>query len=484
MKKILSSLNPKEVFQYFEILTSIPRESGNELQISDYLVNFAKENHLEYIQEPCKNIIIKKPATKGYEDAPRVILQGHLDMVCAKEEGVEFNFEKDAIPLIIDGDLIKTKGTTLGADNGVAIAMVMSILERNDLEHPEIQALFTVGEETGMDGAMALNSDNIKGDILINIDSEEEGTALASCAGGINAYLFLPYEKKQVSDDKEFYEVSIKGLLGGHSGIEIDKNRGSAIKLMGRLLHKVDKEIQFDFVRINGGEKMNAIAKSCSVVLGIESGKVKTLEKILNEMQDFFSREYTVSDPEIKIYIKAIKDVDNVFDPKSKKHLINILRLLPQGVESMSSKMPGLVESSNNIGVIETQDNEVFINNAIRSSVNSLKSEICDRIRIIAELNHSRCVLDANYPEWEYKIESQIREIMKERYYAREKKTLKIDAIHAGLECGLLKEKVGDIDMISIGPNIYDVHTPKESLSISSTRNVYNFLCDVLSHIK
>lgn len=483
MKELLSGLKPQDVFKYFEKLTRIPRGSGNEEEVSDYLVEFAQNHGLEYIQENCKNIIINKPASEGYKNAPKVILQGHLDMVCAKEDGFHFDFENDPISILVEGDFIKTKGTTLGADNGIAVAMVMAILANNNLNHPEISALFTVSEETGMDGAMALNPENISGDILINIDSEEEGTALSSCAGGVNAYVFLPLKKERNRLDIEFYEISIKGLLGGHSGIEINKNRANAIKLMARVLKNIDEEMVFKFVSINGGEKMNAIAKICHAVIGIEKGNIKQLETILNRMQKCFSSEFEGSDPEIKIYIKSIGDAEFVIDESSKRRLIHILRLLPQGVQTMSSKMPALVESSNNVGVIETQENEIFINNAIRSSVRSLKNEIVNRIKIISITNNARCVLDADYPEWEYKIDSPIRELMKKRYEVLSKEPLEIDAIHAGLECGLLKEKVGDIDMISIGPNIYDVHTPNERLSISSTKNVYNFLCDVLEHI-
>lgn len=484
MKDLLSDLDPHDVFTYFEKLTRIPRGSGNEGEVSDYLAEFSKNNKLEYVQEPCKNIIINKPATKGYEDAPKIILQGHLDIVCAKDESLVFDFEKDPIPIVVEGDFIKTTGTTLGADNGIAIAMTMAILASKNLKHPKITALFTVSEETGMDGAMALDPKNIEGDILINIDSEEEGTVLSSCAGGINAYVFLPFNKIKYKEALEFYEVTIKGLRGGHSGIEIDKNRANAIKLMGRVLKNIDQEMIYKLSSINGGEKMNAIAKMCKVVIGIEKGRVKSLEEVLNRMQRYFSREFELSDPEIKIYIKSADEKEYVFDESSKRKLIHTIRLLPQGVETMSTKMDGLVESSNNVGVIETQENEVFINNAIRSSVKSLKDEIINRIEIIALTNEGRCILDADYPEWEYKINSPIRELMRKRYKAINNEALKVEAIHAGLECGLLKKKVGDIDMISIGPNIYDVHTPDERLSISSTKNVYKFLCDVLEKIK
>jgi len=482
MKNVLGNLMPNDVFTYFEKLTRIPRGSGNEDEVSDYLVDFAKKNNLEYIQEECKNVIIKKSATKGYEKGKRVILQGHMDIVCAKNEDYEFDFEKDPIELVIDGDFIRTKGTTLGADNGIAVAMAMAVLSSNEIEHPEISALFTISEETGMDGALLLNSESVKGDILINIDSEEEGTVLSSCAGGVNSNIHMSYDKEM--NNKESYEISIKGLIGGHSGIEINKNRASAIKLMGRLLRKIDNKMEYNLSSINGGEKMNAIPKRCSAIISINDGEVKVLENLLNEMQNVFSSEFEISDPEIKIYIKKIENVEFSINENDKNRLISLIRLMPQGVQTMSSKMVGLVESSNNLGVIETKENEIYIINAIRSSVKSLKDEIINRIKEISDLVNAKNELEADYPEWEYKIESPIRDLMIERYQTLYNKELKVDAIHAGLECGLLKEKVGDIDMISMGPNIYDVHTPDEHLSISSTERVYNFLIEVLKEIK
>ncbi len=450
--------------------------------MSDYLVSFAKKYNLDYIQEECNNVIITKNSTKGYENSKKVILQGHMDIVCAKNENYEFDFEKDSIELVIDGDYIKTKGTTLGADNGIAVAMSLAILADNNIEHPEISALFTISEETGMTGAILLKPENIKGDLLINVDSEEEGTILSSCAGGANSNVSLAYEK--ADNKKESYEIYIKGLIGGHSGMEINKNRANAIKLMGRLLRKIDLKMDYNLSEISGGEKMNAIAKRCKVIISINKKELKTLENLLNEMQNIFSSEFEVSDPEIKIYIKKIENVKFAIDNDSKNKLISLIRLIPQGIETMSAKMVGLVESSNNLGVIETKENEIFIINGIRSSVRSLKDEIIDRINEISNLVNAKNEIKANYPEWEYKTESPIRDLMIDIYKKLYNKTLKVDAIHAGLECGLLKAKVGDIDMISLGPNMYDVHTPNEHLSISSTERVYEFLCAVLKEIK
>ncbi|BEP29986.1 aminoacyl-histidine dipeptidase [Helicovermis profundi] len=485
MSNVLKGLMPEKVFQFFEELTQIPRGSGNEKGVSDYLVKFAKDRNLEVIQDDILNVIIKKPASKGYEKAPSVILQGHCDIVCAKEEGLKFDFEKDPIDIYVDGDVIRTKGTTLGADNGIAVAMSMAILDSKDMMHPEITALVTISEETGMDGVLGLEKGLVKGDVLINIDSEEEGTALSSCAGGVDNIVKTPIIwNNDISENTETLEISIRGLLGGHSGMEINKNRANAIKLMGRLLEEMKKDIKLNISDINGGEKMNAIAKFAIAKIVMDKKDSEDAIVILEKFEKIINNEFKTSDPNIKVEGKKITSVSKYMNDSTTKNIIDVLRLIPFGIQTMSADIEGLVESSLNIGVLTTDENEVIFNSAVRSSVRSLKEEINSRIQIIADLTNSKMELHANYPEWEFKPVSDIREKMKSVYKDMYGKSLKIDAIHAGLECGLLKEKVGDIDMISIGPNIYDVHTPNEHLSISSTRRVYEFLCEVLKRMK
>lgn len=484
MERVLKGLQPEALFRNFEELTKIPRCSGNEKEVSDYLVKFAKDHGLEVIQEDCYNVIINKPGTKGYENAPRVILQGHMDMVCAKREDIDHDFDKDPIPILVEDDMIRTKGTTLGADNGIAVAMAMAILESKDIPHPPITALVTVAEETGMDGVVNLNPENISGDILINIDAEEEGKALASCAGGVNNVVTLPIQWENCHTNKSFYKVSVKGLLGGHSGMEIHKNRANAIKLLGRILEAMDRDLNIDIGKVSGGEKMNAIAKMAEAIIVIDSNKKEDLEKVTKEYQDIFANEFETADPNIKVNIEETLKEDKVFHNKTKRSMINILRLIPQSVQTMSPNIEGLVVSSNNLGVLITDENEIIFNSAVRSSVKSLKEEINNRIKIICDITGAKMELIADYPAWEFKTDSHIREVMKQVYKDMYGKDLEIEAIHAGLETGFLKEKVGDMDMIAIGPNIYDVHTPDEHLSISSTKRLYEFLCEVLKRIK
>lgn len=484
MESSLNVIKPEAVFRHFLRLTRIPRCSGNEREISDYIVEFAKSHGLDVIQDESSNVIIKKPATKGYENSPTVILQAHMDMVCAKIEDFEFDFEKGPIPIIVDGEMIRTKGTTLGADNGIGVAMIMAILESKELPHPPIVALFTVDEERGMEGAMKLNPQNISGDIMISLDSEEEGIITASSAGGVSNILRLQIKWNEVEPNKQAYKVSIKGLLGGHSGIDIDKNRASAVMLLGRLLQGIDEKIDVDIASVNGGEKINAIPRMADAIIMINKENETELEDIIREYERIFLNEFQISDPDIKIYLEKVNEVDKVFDLKTKKGVISILRLIPFGVQTMSANIEGLVESSNNIGVVTTREEEIIFESAVRSSVKSLKDEINSRIQIIADLVGAKMEITGDYPEWEYKAESPIRDLMAKVYKDMYSKEIKVDAVHAGLETGLLKEKLGDIDIVSIGPDIYNAHTPDEHLSISSTTRVIEFLSEVLRRIK
>lgn len=483
MEHVLKGLQPESVFRNFEALTQIPRESGNEAAVADYLEQFAKQLGLHVIKEASNNIIITKPASPGYENAPTVILQGHTDMVCVKLDTLDFDFNTQPIPLVVDGDWIKTKGTTLGADNGIAVAMAMSLLEDKSLQHPKVIALFTTSEETGMDGVMSLDPEHVKGDILINLDSEEEGTLLASCAGGVNNITEIDMEKVP-NPNGLAYQLVISGLAGGHSGIEIGKNRANAIKLMGRVLTIFKAHFPYALYEIRGGEKMNAIAKRCEMKFTLDSEYKYLMEDLVESIQMTFYTEYEVADSGIKLDVQPCDVPAAVYSEASLSRLEKLLRLTPFGVYTMSAGMPGLVESSNNLGVLEQNGDTIKLTNAIRSSVKSKKQELNEVMALICETVSGRNTLVADYPEWPYKVDSKIRDLMKATYAELYQKELHVEAIHAGLECGFLKEKVGDIDMISLGPNMHDVHTPFERLSIGSTARTYQFLLEVLKRIK
>ena len=479
----LTNIEPKDVFTYFEKLTTIPRESGREREVSDYLMEFAKSKGLETIQEPCMNVIIKKPAAPGYEGAPTVILQGHMDMVCVKEDDLDFDFDTMPLPIFVEGDWVKTKGTTLGADNGIAVAMALALLADKDAQHPALEVLITVEEETGMDGAMHLDPNHLSGQILINIDSDNEGVATVSCAGGVNHMLELPLEFKKVPDGMVAYEAVISGLKGGHSGVEIGEGRANSNKLLGRFLHGAD-QMGARLATLSGGEKNNAISKRASAVLLVEPSKADGLKAWAAKFEATLAAEFFVTDPLIKISLAEVKTPKEMLKKGSAKNAIAILQLVPFGPQTMSASIAGLVESSSNPGILVQKGNILELTNAVRSSVGSLKEAINQQLKTIADLTGAKSTLISNYPEWQYSPESKIRELMKDIYQETTGEELKVEAIHAGLECGFLGEKLGDIDMVSIGPNMRDIHTPKERLSISSTERTYQFIKNVLKALK
>ena len=481
---ILQSLEPKKVFEYFEAISNIPRGSGNEKGISDYLLNFGKSLGLESIQDKALNVIIKKPGTKGYENAPTVIIQGHMDMVCEKNNGVEHDFEKDPLKLRIVDDYIYATDTTLGADNGIAVAYAMAILASNDIPHPPIEVLITTDEETGMSGAMAINKEHIDGKILINLDNEEEGYLLVSCAGGIRSTATLNIEKQDIKD-KKLIKINISGLKGGHSGMDIIKERGNSNKILGRVLKGLSKEVEFNIVKLNGGSKNNAIPREAEAVITINSSDEKTVIDVIRNWNDIIGNELRTQDSGLKIEALSIDDKEEKeFTDESTKKVVDLLYIYPNGINSKSVEIDGLVESSTNLGVLTTSDTAVEFDSAIRSSVTSLKEEIVLRSKTIVELFGGEFTTTADYPGWEYNPDSKIREICQKVHKDLYGNEAKIVAIHAGVECGLFNEKLGDLDMISFGPNLYDVHTPDEHMSISSVRNCYEYLKAILKEIK
>lgn len=484
MDKVLKDLSPDLVFCYFEDITRIPRGSGNEKAISNYLVSFAKKHNLEVIQDEALNVIIKKSGSKGYENAPTVILQGHMDMVCEKNKEVEHNFETDPLNIRIEGDFIKAAGTTLGADNGIAVAYCLAILSSKDILHPPLEVLITTEEETGMGGASSIKKENLSGKILINIDSEEEGELLSSCAGGVRNRVKLKIEKEEVKEGFMPLKLIIKGLKGGHSGMEIDKGRGNANKLIGRVLNDLNSNLDIYIAEINGGAKMNAIPREAeAIILAKEKDKV-ALEELVAKWKETLKNELKNSDSEVIVQIEKLeKKVEKTFTKDLGGRIIELLMLIPNGVQTMSMDIKGLVQSSTNLGIVTTDHNKVIFESAIRSSVKSLKYDIVKRVETVAKLTGAEMTLESEYPEWEYRADSYIRDVFVKVYKDMYNKEPKITAIHAGLECGILKDILGDLDMISFGPNMYDVHTPEERLSISSTERTFQYLLNVLKNI-
>jgi dipeptidase D len=474
-----------EIFRYFEEISAIPRCSGSEKQISDYMVDFARKHNLEVIQDEAFNVIIKKPAAKGYENASTVILQGHLDMVCEKNKSTVHDFDKDPIKLKIVEDMIYAQGTSLGADNGIALAYALAILASKNIPHPSLEVLFTSDEENTMSGAPAVDAGKLKGKMIVNLDSEEEGKFLVSSAGGLKAKLVIPVKWEMPPQNLSTYRLCIEGLKGGHSGMEIDKGRGNANKLMGRLLNNICKDYELHIADISGGLKSNAIPREAEVKLLTKGDNKLKLDAVIKELETVFKNELRTADPDVYITFESTSDkVEKVFSKETAESVIAAMVLIPNGIQSMSMDIPGLVESSTNLGVVSTKGNEIWFINEIRSSVRSLKKSILNQVETLAQITKASVRIESEYPEWEYNPQSKLRPLFASVYKRKYQVEPEIVAIHAGLECGVFMNKIDGLDAISLGPNMYDVHTPNEHLNITSTERVWELLLEVLKEMK
>lgn len=478
---MLENLQPSRVFYYFEELCKIPHGSRNTKQISDFCVAFAKEHALEYRQDADNNVIIIKEASAGYENAEPVIIQGHLDMVCEKTADCPKDMEKEGLDLYIEGDLLRAKETTLGGDDGIAVAMALAILEDRNLSHPRIEAVFTVDEEIGLLGAGSIDVSCLKGKTMINIDSEEEGIFTVSCAGGNTADCRLPVQTEDYN--KTVYTIEITGCKGGHSGVEIDKGRCNPNVLMGRLLQDIQSNASLQLVSVSGGLKDNAIPVQSKAVVVCDSKEV--LLKSAEQMQIAFSNEFSTADPDIKVTVSEAPCASGrKMDQNSTDKVICLLTCMPNGIQKMSMDIAGLVQTSLNMGIVETHEDYVRASFCVRSSVDSEREMLNRRIQsLITQLNGS-VLIEGSYPGWEYKKDSMLREKMIEVYKEQYGEEPKIEAVHAGLECGIFAGKIPGLDCVSIGPNLSQIHTVRESMSISSVQRVYAFVLELLKRMK
>jgi len=478
---ILEGLEPGKVLYYFEELTKIPRGSGNEKAVSDFLRHFAEERGLEVIQEENMNIIIKKPGTRGYEGSSPVILQGHMDMVNEKNNDTVHDFMKDPLKLKLVGDDLYATGTTLGADNGIAIAFALSILDSDTAIHPPLEVLFTVEEETGLIGAQAVDGNQFQGKTLINIDSEEEGVFFVSCAGGARQSVRLPLSYSEGRG--KAYLINLVGLKGGHSGLDIKMERGNSIKLLGRVLYYLAKEVDFTLASLKGGLKNNAIPREAEAVLVFPDLPVNLAEKV-KSIEILLGDEIKTQDGGLRIMLEEVSLPERTYDKETTKKAIELLFLLPDGVVSNSHDIEGLVETSLNLGVLHESEDHLNYEFAVRSSVRSKKEMMLDKVQLLGEKYGATAITTSSYPEWSYARESKVRDTFVRVYKEKYGTEPSVAAIHAGLECGILAGRIEGLDMISIGPNLYDVHTPNEHMSISSVKNVYEFLLEALIELK
>lgn len=480
---VLSGLKPEKVFGYFEELCKIPHGSGNTKDISDYLVAFAKERNLKVYQDEYNNVVIYKPASEGYEAAPVTILQGHCDMVAEKTPESSHDFEKDGLKLMIEGDYITADQTTLGGDDGIAVAYMMAILDDDTLKHPALECVITTDEEIGLLGAKDLDASVLQGKYMINLDSEEEGYLWISCAGGQTGISEIPLSFREV--EGEVLEVVIDGLVGGHSGAEIDKNRANANKLMGRFLYELGQKTMFTLAELEGGTKDNAITRKCKAVLVLEEEDRKTAEEFAASCQENLRKEYSGTDDNITVNMvsQGTKTI-SALDMMSKEKTVFFLMNIPYGIEKMSGEIEGLVETSNNIGVLRIEEGFLVSSCGIRSSVGSAKQFVSEKIQYLTEFLGGEYTVVGDYPAWEYKKDSALRELMADVYRDLFGKEANVKAIHAGLECGLFYDKIPGLDCVSFGPSMQDIHTTEEKLSISSTARMWEYLVKVLESIK
>ena len=480
---VLENLQPERVFYYFEEITKIPHGSGNTKQISDYLAGFAKEHNLEYYQDEINNVIMIKEATAGYEESEPVIIQGHMDMVCEKESDCTIDFEKDGLDLYVEDGFVKARGTTLGGDDGIAVAYGLALMEAADLSHPRLELVITVDEETGMDGAYGIDLSMLKGKKMLNIDSDEEGIFLTSCAGGTSVEASIPVKRN--TEEGVVLEVKVDGLFGGHSGAEIHKERGNASILMGRVLNNIAKEVPFGIISLAGGLKNNAIPRECNASLLVPEECVARVEEIIAENSEMFKKEFFASDADVQVTsVRGDVQEAAILDFVSLNKVLCYLRMIPNGVQHMSQAIPGLVETSLNLGIMELKEDVFVTDTSIRSSVSSRKEDLRDKLVNIIEIVGGEAEVVGDYPAWEYKAESKLRAEIAAAYKAVYGKEPEFTAIHAGLECGILSEKIADLDCVSFGPANYDIHTPQERLNIESTERVWNFLVEYLKQAK
>ena len=480
MSHEILNLEPKEVWKHFYSLTQIPRPSKHEDKIQEFMVNWGKSLGLETIKDEVGNVIIKKPATAGMENRKGIVLQGHLDMVPQKNSDTVHDFVTDPIQPYIDGEWVKAKGTTLGADNGIGVAAAMAVLASTTLQHGPIEALFTSDEETGMTGAFGLKSGLLNGDILINVDSEDEGELYIGCAGGIDASIKFTFNPETVASHVKAYKLSVKGLKGGHSGLDIILGRANSNKLLFRFLKFASKQYGMRMFDVLGGSLRNAIPRESFASVVVPSDKAAEFEASVKEFEAIFYKEYHVSEPDLKFFCSEAKMPETTMDLDTQTRLINAIYACPNGVMRMSDDMIGMVETSNNLAIVKMTGNAVTVASLLRSSVETAKDALGEMVCSVFELAGAEVKLEGGYPGWKPNPNSEILTLMQDVYNKKFGRIPEIKAIHAGLECGLLGSVYPHWDMISFGPTMRFPHSPDEKLKIDTVEKFWIFLTETL----
>ena len=484
----IEKLYPEKVFHYFAEISKIPRASKKEKEISDWLVKFAKERKLKVIQDEHYNVIIKKKATEGYEDFSPLILQGHMDMVWEKNKDTEFDFSTQGIELVIDGDFLKANGTTLGADNGIAIAYALAILDSDDIKHPALEVVITTDEEDGMSGVVNLDFDEFDGKTLINLDTEEYGEVYVSSAGGTRTETKFIFETKKIGNGYTPISIEVKGLSGGHSGAEIHKNLGNSIKILSEVLYHLSKRYGMSLIHIDGGGKVNAIPREAvaEIAVKLDGDSIDELKKLAGLAFENILKDFKVSDKSPILAIEKIEEKNLGISLGDTLNIINFLHEVPNGVLEMSKHIEGLVETSINIGFISTEivdgNVKIRIKSLARSMANNPLNKLVEEVTDLTRKHDANIKIAASYPSWEYKEDSKIRELIAKSFKEITGNEPVIKAIHAGLECGVFTQNIKGADVVSIGPNIYGAHTPEERMDIKSVGETWEWLLKILEN--
>ena len=476
MSYIVNGYQNKRVFEIFEDICAIPHGSGNESGVADYIERFASNLGLECVRDITGNVFVKKGACTGYENTPAVLLQGHMDMVCEKNAGVEHDFERDGLDLFVENGLLGARGTSLGGDNGIAVAMMLALLETNS--HPALECLFTVEEETGLAGAKGFDCSQITAKRMINIDSEEENTVTAGCAGGVRTEIVFDFNKVDLQTERKAVEIKISGLSGGHSGADINTGRASALVLLGRILQRVISEQKAWLVSVSGGGKDNAIARESSAVLLCENPE--ELVEAVKDEENNIRKELCTIDSGFAVSFDT-KTADSCFRLKDTKKIIGFISLVRTGVLKFSNQIDGLVEYSRNLGIAHTDGGKVNLTLSSRSSLESQIDLSCRELDMLAATLGAQSRHYSRYPGWEYAPESKLREDYLDTYESLFGTRPEVIVIHAGLECGIISSKTQGLDIISIGPNMYDIHSPAERLSLASCEKIWKVLVAFLA---
>jgi dipeptidase D len=483
-EEAIQGLKPERVWHYFKEISAIPRGSKNEKAVLEYIKKTAAAMGLKVKQDKVGNVVVSKPASPGKEHSTTVVLQVHTDMVCEKNREVQHDFLKDGIKFHREGNFIKAEGTTLGSDDGIGVASLLSLLEDKSLVHGPIEGLFTIDEETGLTGANHIEPGFITGKIMMNLDSEEEGVLYIGCAGGLDTTINIPVKRKAVTGKNSVLNLMIRGLKGGHSGVDIHLGRANAIKLMTRTLLAIDSKTKMKLVSIEGGSKHNAIPREAEAVIIVPAADEAKAEKAAAECEQIFRNAFASTDPEVKVLVEKGKKVKPAFDDKSKAAVLDALNALPHGVIRMSSDIPDLVETSTNVAVVKTSAAGVTVVTSQRSSIESEKEMIASHVASVGKLSGGKIKPSDGYPGWQPNVSSAVLKKGKEVYKSLHGKEPEVKAIHAGLECGIINDRVGGgVDTISFGPTIIGPHSPDERVAIDSVEKFYKYLTEFVKSV-